>query len=65
MRAGRDAGKIAEEVIALLVGLDGAQVDVTLEIEAKLPAGAPDATVRAVTEDSRTLNFTAHGFEPE
>ena len=65
MRTGRDASKIAEEVIAHLVGMDGATVTVTLEIEAKFAAGAPDATVRAVTENSRTLNFTAHGFEPE
>lgn len=64
-RVGRDAGRIAEEVIAHLVGQDGAEVSVTLEIEAKLPRGASDQTVRAVTENSRTLKFTSHGFERE
>jgi hypothetical protein len=64
-RAGRDAGRIAEEVIAHLAGLPGAQVTVTLEIEAEIPAGAPDHVVRAVTENSRTLRFASHGFEVE
>jgi hypothetical protein len=65
MRAGRDAGKIAEEVIAHLVGQTGANVTVTIEIEAHLPAGVSDQVVRTVTENSRTLKFTSHGFESE
>ena len=36
-RVGRDAGRIAEEVIAHLAGLVGAKVTVTLEIEAAVP----------------------------
>ncbi|MDX1997956.1 MAG: DUF499 domain-containing protein, partial [Thermoanaerobaculia bacterium] len=64
-RAGRDAGRIAEEVIAHLAGLVGAEVTVTLEVEAKLPSGASDQIVRTVTENSRTLKFTSHGFESE
>jgi len=64
-RVGRDAGKIAEEVIAHLTGLVGANVRVTLEIEADIPAGASDQVVRTVTENSRTLKFTSHGFERE
>jgi hypothetical protein len=39
LRAGADAGKIAQEVIAHLAGLPGAQVRVTLEIEATVPGG--------------------------
>ena len=38
---------------------------VTLEIEAKIPGGAPEHVVRTVTENSRTLKFTNHGFETE
>jgi predicted AAA+ superfamily ATPase len=64
-RTGRDAGKIAEEVIAHLSGLPGAKVTVTLEIEADIPSGAPDHVVRTVTENSRTLKFTSQGFEKE
>ena len=64
-RAGRDAGRIAEEVITHLCGLVGADVSVTLEIEASIPEGAPDNVVRTVTENSRTLKFKNHGFERE
>ena len=64
-RVGRDASRIADEVIARLSGLVGAKVTVTLEIEAEIPSGAPDHVVRTVTENSRTLKFTSQGFEKE
>ncbi|MGA3403790.1 MAG: DUF499 domain-containing protein, partial [Acetobacteraceae bacterium] len=64
-RAGRDAGRIAEEVIAHLAGIVGAKLTVTLEIEATVPDGVPENVVRTVTENSRTLKFTSHGFEKE
>jgi predicted AAA+ superfamily ATPase len=62
-RVGRDAGRIADEVIAHLVGQVGAEVTVTIEIQARLPSGASDQLVRTVTENSRTLKFSSHGFE--
>jgi hypothetical protein len=64
-RVGRDAGRIADEVVTHLVGLVGSSVRVTLEIEAEIPEGAPDNVVRTVTENSRTLKFTSSGFETE
>ncbi|MCI0388810.1 MAG: Swt1 family HEPN domain-containing protein [Acidobacteria bacterium] len=64
-RVGRDAGRIADEVIAHLVGLVGAKVKITLEIEAEIPGGAPEHVVRTVTENSRTLKFINQGFEME
>jgi predicted AAA+ superfamily ATPase len=64
-RVGRDAGKVAEEVIAHLAGQVGAEVIVTMEIEAKLPDGASEQIVRTVNENSRTLKFRDHGFESE
>ena len=64
-RVGRDASRIADEVIAHLSGLVGAKVKVTLEIEAEVPSGAPDQVIRTVTENSRTLKFTSQGFEKE
>jgi predicted AAA+ superfamily ATPase len=64
-RVGRDAGRIAEEVIAHVVSLPGAEVKVTLEIEATIPEGAPEHVVRTVTENSRTLKFGSAGFETE
>ena len=64
-RAGRDASQIADEVISHLSGLTGANVTLTLEIEADIPDGAPDGVVRIVTENSRTLKFSDSGFEKE
>jgi len=64
-RVGRDAGRIADEVIAHLAGLVGSSVRVTLEIEAEIPDGIPENVVRTVTENSRTLKFNSHGFEKD
>jgi hypothetical protein len=64
-RVGRDAGRIADEVIAHLSGLVGSSVKVTLEIEADVPGGVPENVVQTVTENSRTLKFSSHGFEKE
>jgi hypothetical protein len=64
-RVGRDASRIAEEVVTHLVGLGKSSVQVTLEIEADIPNGAPDNVVRTVTENSRTLKFTSSGLETE
>lgn len=62
-RVGRDAGRIADEVIAHLSALVGSNVTVTLEINAKLEDDASDSLVRTVTENARTLKFTSQGFE--
>ena len=65
-RVGRDASQIAEELIAHLIGLVGADVTVTLDIEARLPDGATEQVVRTVTENGRTLKFElGSGFERE
>jgi hypothetical protein len=62
-RLGRDASNIAQEVVQHLVGLMGAEVEITLEIQARIPDGAPDNVVRWVTENCRALKFDNHGFE--
>ncbi len=64
-RVGRDASRIAEEVIAHLTGLVGSTVTVTIEIDAEIPSGTPDHVVRTVTENSRSLKFTSQGFEKD
>ena len=65
-RVGRDASRIADEVITHLVGLVGSNVKITLDIDAEIPAGVPDQVVRTVTENSRTLKFGSNsGFEKE
>jgi hypothetical protein len=64
-RVGRDAGRIADEVISHLAGIVGANVKVILEIEVEIPTGAPEHVVQTVTENCRTLKFDSQGFEKE
>lgn len=65
LRLGRDAARIAEEVVQHLTGVVGAEVEITLEVSARLPEGASDKTARDVTENCRTLRFDDFGFEEE
>ena len=62
-RPGRDAAEIAEAIIAHLTGLVGANVEITLDIHATIPDGAPAHVVRTVTENCRSLRFKEYGFE--
>ncbi|MGH2517086.1 MAG: AAA+ family ATPase, partial [Ktedonobacterales bacterium] len=64
-RAMRDATAVIQEVVQHLSGLLGAKVEVTLEVHAELPQGAPEHVIRTVTENCRTLKFTSFGFEGE
>jgi hypothetical protein len=64
-RLGRDASRIADEVVSHLAGLLGSKVTVTLEIEAEVTGGVPEKVVRVVTENSRTLKFKQAGFEEQ
>jgi hypothetical protein len=62
-RLGRDAGRIADEIVAHLTSLGGAKAKITLEIEVEVPNGIPEDRVRIVSENSNTLKFKSHGFE--
>ena len=64
-RAGRDAGNIAEAIIQHLELENGAKVKVTMEIEADIPSGAGERTLRTVSENCRTLKFKQFGFEED
>src|SRR5262249_25887353 len=59
MRLGRDASRIAEEVVQHLTGMVGTRVEITHEIHAVLENGASDKLVRDITENCRTQRFTA------
>jgi hypothetical protein len=62
-RLGRDAGQIADEIVSHLVGLVGADVEVTIEIAAKRDQGFAEDVTRTVNENARTLKFEQYGFE--
>ena len=55
-------GEIANEIIQRLEA-DSDYVEITIEINSQREAGFDDATVRTISENSRTLNFDDHGFE--
>ena len=65
LRLRRDAGQIADEVIQHFASLVGAEVEITLEVQASIPNGVPDNVVRTVTENCRVLKFTSQEFENE
>ncbi len=65
IRAGRDAQQVIAEVVQHLTGLPGANVEITMEIQAKVADGFPEDVVRTVTENCRTLQFTTQEFEEE
>jgi predicted AAA+ superfamily ATPase len=62
-RMGRDAGRIADEIVAHLTSLGGAKAKITLEIDVEVPNGIPEDRIRIVNENSNTLKFKNHGFE--
>ena len=65
MRLSSEAGIIGQEVVQRLQAILGADVKITLDIEADIPDGVPDHVVRIVSENARTLKFENFGFEGE
>jgi len=63
-RLARDAGKLAEEVVAHLNALEGTDIDVTIEINATNSAGFGESLRTLVEENAQALRFQQHGFEP-
>lgn len=64
-RVGRDAGRIADEVLSHLTALSGAKASVRLEIEINIPNGVDDDIVRIVSENANALQFDHASFEKE
>ena len=63
MRLSSEAGTIGQEVVQHLQAILGADVKITIDIEADIPDGVPDQVVRIVSENARTLKFESFGFE--
>lgn len=49
----------------ILTSLIGADVEVTMEIQARVPDGIPDSVARTVSENCKTLKFQNQGFEKD
>ena len=62
-RMSKESGEIAQAIVQHLASLVDADVTVTLEVQANMPGGAPEAVVRTVSENARTLKFDSSNFE--
>lgn len=62
-RINRDVQKILEEVISHLTQENGLTLEMRLEVQATAPNGVQAQTVRAVSENCRTLKISNFGFE--
>lgn len=62
-RVNKNVNDYLTEVIQHLMTVDGADVDLTLEVSVSAPKGIPTSTVRTVSENCRTLKIQNFGFE--
>ena len=59
----RDLQKYLDEVISHLSAVDGCDVELSLEVSAQTENGFPQGTIRAVSENCRTLKVQNFGFD--
>ena len=62
-RVNRDINNLVSEIIQHLMAVDGANVELKLEVEVEAENGIPSTTVRTVSENCRTLKVTDFGFD--
>jgi hypothetical protein len=61
-----EVATIGDEIVKHLQGLMGADVEISIDIQAKVPEGVPDDVVRTVTENTIALRFDdGAGFEED
>lgn len=63
LRPASEVDKLVREVIQHLTSLDGAAVQISLEIGADVPGGVPENIERVVSENCAVLKFKQQGFE--
>ena len=57
--------QIGEEVLQHLAALEGTELEITVEIQARREAGFEEALQRTVRENANTLGFDNHSFEED
>ena len=62
-RVNKNVNDYLTEIIQHLMSVDGADVELTLEVSVNAPGGIPSSTVRTVSENCRTLKIQDFGFE--
>jgi hypothetical protein len=64
-RYARDLTRVSQEVLQQLAAVEGASLEVTLEIHASAREGFPPEKVRVVLENARTLKFVQYSFDDQ
>lgn len=59
----RDVQKYVEEIISHLIDVNDSNVEITLEVKATSDSGFTQPTIRAVSENCRTLKIDNFGFD--
>jgi len=62
-RVNRDINNYVQEIIQHLMAVEGANVELKLEVEVEASKGIPIGTVRTVSENCRTLKIKDFGFD--
>jgi hypothetical protein len=62
-RPAKDIHQIVEGIVEQLTTIPGAQVSLTLEIDAEVPSGLDRTKVRALVENANTLGFIEKSVE--
>jgi hypothetical protein len=55
--------KMVQEVIQHLAAVEGAELELSIEITARKPDGFPEDKIRIVSENARVLKFDQFDFE--
>ena len=63
VRINKDVNNYVQEIIQHLMSVDGANVELKLEVEVTASQGIPNGTVRTVSENCKTLKVSDFGFD--
>ena len=63
VRINKNVNDYVQEIIQHLMSVQGADVELRLEVEVSAQNGIPDSIVRTVSENCRTLKVTEFGFD--
>ena len=59
----RNVSSLMDEIINHLTSIHGANMEIRLLVDATIPEGAPQGTVRTITENCKTLKVEDFGFD--
>lgn len=63
VRVNKVISTYVDEIIRHLMQVDGATVELRLDVDVQVPGGIPSTTIRTVSENCKTLKITDFGFD--